>query len=242
MHIFGFFGGEAQKKGLDKNKILEYNSNMPRKIYARHKRSETRRKDIIQAASACFAENGYANTTMQDIRLRSGASNGSIYHHFSSKEGVAAAIYVEALLDYQGKILAVLERNPDARAGVRAIVRSHLDWVGENPEWARYRMEMRHADFMTTAEDAIAGANMNFINEFVDWLRPNVQNGSIRRMAADLFISLILGPCQEFVRVWLGGNTYTEFSAARDDLADAAWLVVRGADESERGDVLGEHK
>ena len=92
MHIFRFLGGEAQKKGLDKNKILEYNSNMPRKAYARHRRSEKRQGKIIRAAQACFAEFGFANTTMEDIRRRSGASNGSIYHHFSSKEGLAAAI------------------------------------------------------------------------------------------------------------------------------------------------------
>lgn len=206
---------------------------MPRKARISHARTPKRRQKIIQAALACFVEFGFANTTMEDIRLRSGASNGSIYHHYSSKEGLAAAIYVKAMIDYQSKILEALERNPGPRAGVGAIVRSHLDWVNENPQWARYLMEMRHAEFMSAAEEAIAGANRNFVNGFVNWLRPNLKSGAIRRIAADLFISLALGPCQEYVRNWLGGNTYTELPAAKEELAEAAWLVLRGADERE---------
>ena len=216
------------KKRLDKNRILEYNSNMPRKRYARHKRSEERQQKIVQAALACFGEFGFANTTMEDIRVRSGASNGSVYHHFSSKEGLAATIYVEAMIDYQKKILAALGGNPGAREGVEAVVHSHLDWVSENPQWARYLIEMRHAEFMEGAEEGIADANKNVITGFVNWLKPNVKSGALRRMAADLFLSLVLGPCQEYVRSWVAGNTYTEFSTAKEELARAAWLVVQG--------------
>jgi AcrR family transcriptional regulator len=202
---------------------------MPRKTYARHKKSQVRRQNITQAALACFAEFGFANTTMEDIRLRSGASNGSIYHHYSSKEGLSAAIYVEAMIDYQGKILEAIENNPGPRAGVYAIVRAHLEWVEDNPQWARYLMEMRHAEFMAEAEEAIADANKNFITGFINWLRPNLKSGAIRRTAADLFLSLVLGPCQEYVRNWLGGNIYTDISRAKEDLAKGAWLAVRGS-------------
>jgi len=38
---------------------------------------------------------------MADIRVRARASIGSIYHHFRSKEQLAAALYVEGLRDYQ---------------------------------------------------------------------------------------------------------------------------------------------
>ncbi|RJP22892.1 MAG: TetR/AcrR family transcriptional regulator [Candidatus Abyssobacteria bacterium SURF_5] len=213
---------------LDKNEILEYNSNMPKKEYAKHKKSEQRKEDILTAALACFAEHGYPNTTMQDIRERSGASNGSIYHHFSSKEGIAAALYVEAIIDYQARILEALERTPQAREGVRAIIGSHLDWVSEKPEWARYLMEMRHAEFMKSAEESLAEANKKFITAFIDWLRPNLKSGAIRRLPADLFLSLVLGPCQEYVRIWLEEKFYTSMAAAKEELANGVWSAVRG--------------
>src|SRR5215470_14374357 len=63
--------------------------------------SERRRKSILDAALACFLERGVAATTTEEIRDRSGASIGSIYHHFGDKEGLAGALYVEGIRSYQ---------------------------------------------------------------------------------------------------------------------------------------------
>ena len=110
-----------------------------------------------------------------------------------------------------------------------AIVESHLEWVKKKPDLAKHLMEMRHADFMATAEGAIARANNNFVEAFVKWLKPNVKTGKIKRLAPDLFFSLVLGPCQEYVRIWLGGDTITDISVATRELANAARLVVRSS-------------
>ncbi len=57
--------------------------------------TELRRKAILDAALSCFASKGFTETTMEDIRKISGASTGSIYHHFSNKEMLARALYLE---------------------------------------------------------------------------------------------------------------------------------------------------
>ena len=79
----------------------------------------------MQAALGLFVTKGYAATTMDDLRRRSGASIGSIYHHFGTKEVVAAALYAGGLRDYQGGYLRELERHTDAQAAVRAVVEYH---------------------------------------------------------------------------------------------------------------------
>ena len=56
--------------------------------------TENRRRTILAAALACFAEHGYEATTLGQIRERSGASVGSIYHLFASKEEIAGAVSV----------------------------------------------------------------------------------------------------------------------------------------------------
>ncbi len=206
---------------------------MPRKARSRHAGSTKRRREIVRAALECFAEFGLANATMEDIRKRSGASNGSIYHHFTSKELLAAAVYVEGLIEYQRGLLAELERHQDARAGVRAIVGYHLRWVNEHPDWARYLLEMRHAEFVATTEAAIAEENRRFVARLVGWLQPHIYAGALRRLAPDLFISMIIGPSQEYTRLWLAGRARTELSAAVEELGRAAWLAVRGGEGDE---------
>ncbi|UCD56034.1 MAG: TetR/AcrR family transcriptional regulator [Candidatus Hydrogenedentota bacterium] len=204
---------------------------MARKPHGRHRSSSERRQRIVKAALACFVELGFANTTMEDIRRRSKASNGSIYHHFTSKELLAAAVYLQGLIDYQTGLLAELEHNPQAHAGVSAIVSYHLRWVTEHRDWARYLSEMRHAEFMVTAETAIAEQNRRFVKRLIGWLQPHIENGALRRLAPDLFISLIIGPCQEYARLWLIGRTLTGLSTAAEELGRAAWLAVCGPGE-----------
>ena len=61
-------------------------------------RTATRRKEILQAALSCFSEQGFDATTVEQIRHRSGASTGSIYHHFKNKAHIAAALYLEGTI------------------------------------------------------------------------------------------------------------------------------------------------
>ena len=47
---------------------------------------QQRREQILQAAMACFARQGYHATSMDDVVRESGLSVGAIYSYFSSKE------------------------------------------------------------------------------------------------------------------------------------------------------------
>src|SRR5919109_4575097 len=106
----------------------------------------TRREQILDAALGSFNEKGVAATTVDDVRRRSGASVGSIYHHFGGKEELATTLYVEGLRSYQRGFLAVLRRERDAERGIKAMVRHHLRWVADNPEMTRFLFARRDDD------------------------------------------------------------------------------------------------
>lgn len=46
---------------------------------------------ILNAAVACFADNGFHETTMQAIGLRAGISAGAVYRYFSGKDAIIEA-------------------------------------------------------------------------------------------------------------------------------------------------------
>src|SRR5215470_9461459 len=104
----------------------------------RQLRSDSRKREILKAALHCFTTIGFAGATLADIRVRARASIGSIYHHFRSKEQLAAALYIEGLRNYQACFLAELERHRRAREAVRGVVREHLQWVKRNPDWSQF--------------------------------------------------------------------------------------------------------
>jgi AcrR family transcriptional regulator len=63
-------------------------------------RGHQRVASLLDAASACFVEKGYDAATMTEIAARAGASIGSLYQFFPTKEALAQALidgYVETL-------------------------------------------------------------------------------------------------------------------------------------------------
>jgi AcrR family transcriptional regulator len=61
--------------------------------------------ELLDASAALFAENGYETTTMTQIAIRAGASIGSLYQFFPSKEVLAEALFAR----YVERITSMLE-------------------------------------------------------------------------------------------------------------------------------------
>ncbi len=62
---------------------------------AKHQSAAHRREQILTAALACFARQGYFQTRMDDIVRESGLSKGALYHHFAGKEEVFLGLFDE---------------------------------------------------------------------------------------------------------------------------------------------------
>ncbi len=187
----------------------------------------TRKRAILEAALECFTSYGFAKTTMDDIRVQANASTGSLYHHFRSKEQLAAELYVEAIRYYQQGLKVQLTLHQSAEAGIRGVVIYHLQWVDENPAWARYLAQSRQADFVQATEPAMRELNREMKRRFGDWVRPFVEAGEVRDLPPDLCVALLVGSAQDYARMRLSGRSRTDLETATRVLADAAWRVMR---------------
>lgn len=202
-----------------------------KKLNSRHQGTIARKREIIDAALDCFTELGYQGTAVSDILKRAGASTGSLYHHFGSKEQLAGEVYLEGIRDYQTGFLAALEKVGDAEKGVFAVIEYHLRWVERNSKWAKYLFRMRHLEFMAPLEGEFSRLNGEFYGRVGLWFRERITAGEIRRMAPDLYPPILMGPCQEFAREYLEGCTTTTIAAAVEELAASVWRALRREDE-----------
>jgi AcrR family transcriptional regulator len=187
-----------------------------------------RREEILAAALEAFTEKGFARATIEDVRRLSGASTGSIYHHFGGKEGLAATLYVEGLRDYQQGFLRELRRERAAEERIKALVRHHLRWVARNTELARFIYARRETEVRAVTEEPMAQLNRRLFAEAGALLEPLFEGGELRRVPLDVFNAILIGPSQEFCRHWLAGHTRTSIKQAERALADAAWDSLRG--------------
>ncbi len=202
-----------------------------RKLGTRNNKTWERQKQIMESTLQCFTELGYNETGMTDICEKANASMGSIYHHFKSKEQLAASVYIEGIRDYQEGFIEALEKNENAREGIFAVIGYHLNWVREHPDWSRFLFQMRHSEFMGEKEDEFNVLNENFFIRTSKWFIKHVKEGAMRRFPKDVYVPILLGPCQEYTRQYINGNTSTELETVIKELSIAAWRTMRAGTE-----------
>jgi AcrR family transcriptional regulator len=193
---------------------------------ARAAATQGRRRQILDAALECFTKLGYTKTTMADIRQAAGASTGSVYHHFSSKEQLAAELYLEGVKETQQRCRETLLGHRQARAGIEALVTSYITWVSTHPDLASFLINNRHAEFIHRADRAVVELNRVFGDEVRAWMRPHVEAGELPDAELDMYWALLIGPSEYFARSWLRCGAKADLHEAARHLADAAWQAI----------------
>jgi TetR/AcrR family transcriptional regulator len=98
-------------------------------------RTEERRRQIMDAALACFARKGYHNTTMDDIVAESGLSKGTLYWYFKSKDELFASLIKSFFLDMRQDIDGILEQHTTASGRLRAIAQGFVQFFHETEDF-----------------------------------------------------------------------------------------------------------
>jgi len=88
-----------------------------------------RSRAILATASRLFAEKGYSQTTTAEIARESGVAEGTLYHHFGSKDGIFLTLFDETMDGYLAGIEAILARGMTGRETLSAFARFHFDYV-----------------------------------------------------------------------------------------------------------------
>ncbi|MBT8514382.1 TetR/AcrR family transcriptional regulator [Polynucleobacter paneuropaeus] len=71
------------------------------------------REKILIAARACFAQQGFAGTSMNDIQLAADCSRGNLYHHFKAKEEIVQLITSQNLGLFCDRIDTILKESDE---------------------------------------------------------------------------------------------------------------------------------
>ncbi len=184
-----------------------------------------RKSAILAAALRVFTDKGIEASTIEDIRLRANASVGSIYHHFGTKEGIAAALYADALDDYWARLLAGAGGAATPREAIHALVATHMGWIVTRPDMARF-LFARMQVLSPAHEQAVRQRTHGHFKALLALVKPWLESGQLRRLPAELYGPLLMGPSQDLARQWLDGRLRGDPYAFVPALSDAAWRCL----------------
>lgn len=95
-------------------------------------RSDATVEDLIRAARALFAVDGYAATSLDAVCERAGVTKGALYHHFAGKQQLFSAVYAREQEQVGATISAAYRKAADdpweaVYEGSRAYLEASLD-------------------------------------------------------------------------------------------------------------------
>ncbi|MBP2668704.1 MAG: TetR/AcrR family transcriptional regulator [Deltaproteobacteria bacterium] len=115
-----------------------------------------RSRAILTTASRLFAEKGYGNATTSEIARAAGVAEGTLYHHFGSKDGIFLTLFDETIDGFLAGIEELLGRRTTGRETLAALARFLFDYVSRHQE--RYLILLRDFPVHLTVQQFAKGS------------------------------------------------------------------------------------
>lgn len=183
---------------------------------------------VLDAALASFTASGIYDATIEDLARRAQVSVGSLYHHFSSRDRIAFVLYCRWMESLMGAVTEALAGRRSARAGVQALVRAYLAWVGEHREAARFIFAAGATELADKWKDELVPFKQKLLAPIFGWFEPHIASGAVVALPFPLYEIVIIGPAAEFSRRWLSGGAGFALDEAARVLPETVWRSIAG--------------
>ncbi|WP_031075197.1 TetR/AcrR family transcriptional regulator [Streptomyces sp. NRRL WC-3742] len=182
---------------------------------------------LLTAALQVYASSGQSGFTVNAVTTASGVSLGSLYHHFGSFDGLAAALYTRCMEQLFDEMIAALSRARTARTGVRALVTAYLRFTEQRRDAALFLHGSAYSGYLSAHADRIRAAKAAKLTVIADWLLPRVEAGEIAPLPGPLIEVLVMGPVAEAAHRWLASTYDMDLAQAARILPDRIWRSVQ---------------
>lgn len=188
------------------------------------KKKEIRNR-IIAAAGELFSQQGFENTTMDQIAAKAAVARKTLYNYFPFKEAIADEYVRSISKDTAQETMAMISNLPDTRSRLIAAINSRYDWLESNPEVCDIALMYRMKIMLQEPNHKFESSGTQTL--IMDILRTGQEVGEI---SSDIPIERVFGFI-EYMRTvlvldWLKDKTRVDLREETVQLVD---LVLYGA-------------
>ncbi|MFG3497716.1 TetR/AcrR family transcriptional regulator [Streptomyces sp. NPDC047928] len=182
---------------------------------------------LLTTALEVYGRAGQQGFTVSAVTAASGVSLGSLYHHFGSFDGLAAALYTRCMEQLFDEMTVAVRRTRTARSGLRALVRAYLRFTAEHRDAALFLHASAYSGYLATHAEEIRAAKAAKLAVIADWTRVRAERGEIAPIPGPLIEVLVMGPVAEAARRWLSSTYELDLDQAARVLPDRIWRSLR---------------
>ena len=143
---------------------------------------DSTRSSILEAARARFLRFGPRKTTMDEVARAAGCSRTTLYAHFRNKEDLYGSLLGQDAEDFIRDARAAVERAPNARAKIRAMVETTRATYARNDVLRMALTGDAEMSLEGVAHVYTRGQERRIIDLLRQILQDGVREGSLRRI------------------------------------------------------------
>jgi AcrR family transcriptional regulator len=198
---------------------------------AAHKKSLTRRAQILTAAEHVFSLKGFPDATISDVAREAGVSDATIYEYFPSKEELLFSIPGETTTKGNEILEFHLNYVRGAANKIRSIIYHYVSFYQHHPDYASVAMLTLKTNrkFLETEAYQRVREGARVILRVI---REGIESGEFKpETDAYLVRSVIIGTIEHIVIRWLLLERGENLLEAVDPLTD---LIIDGMGNQSR--------
>jgi TetR/AcrR family transcriptional regulator len=137
--------------------------------------TETFRQRAREAAVRLFSRNGFEGTSVQQVADELGVSKQALLYHFSSKEGLREAVFVEVVDRWQNVLPRLLASLTQQDVGLEQTVAEIIEVSRAEPAYARFLMH----ELLRDARDPVVQDIDSWLTVAADIIRTAQNEGKV---------------------------------------------------------------
>lgn len=104
---------------------------------------------IFKAAIRLFSENGFHGTPTSKIAKEAGVANGTLFHHFNSKEQLINELYIDLKTELVNVSFEDLSKTQDLEVNLKHIWVSNINWAMDNKDKVIFLQQFINSPYLT---------------------------------------------------------------------------------------------
>lgn len=179
---------------------------------------------IIDAATILFNEQGYFQTSMDDIASHANVAKGSLYYHFKSK----AELFTEAVIDglnyLEGVIQEIINADGEATVVAYEIIKALVSLYGTNRPLVDIVMNSSHTVTEGALIEKIEKAKRNLIQQIASAITMGKNDEALRNCNSEIVASAMISYIYTFAT-----ECYAQGTMDANEIAEAIQtLLMKG--------------
>jgi AcrR family transcriptional regulator len=180
--------------------------------------------EILLASLKLFAEKGYFNTSLTDIKDSVGIKTTSgIYQHFKNKQAIAEALFGNILDSLSISIDDIRRRNRKASDQLREIFDLLFKLTDEAPEVVKFLLLANMKEIIPEGKSLEETTPFNKIKRVI---QNGVKDGEIRSIEPLLAYSYFFGIIKHSLCLVLSGDLPKQAESYQSQVWLAAWSCI----------------